>query len=448
MAEERGRESVAWAACGLVARACAVVWAGARFPPVADGQFYDALARRLAQGAGYTWAWPDGAITPVAHYPVGYPAMLAPLYYVFGAHAWLAGCLNALLGAAATAAVFAIVLGAAGVGRARLAAALVALSPALVLYTPALMTEGVAASLLACALAVATSERTRWVRLGGASVLLGIATLVRPQVALLAPVLGGLVMAAGWAARARGAALASAIVLGVCAPWTARNCVEMGQCALVSVNGGWNLLIGTQTGSGGWHELDVPAECRTEWDEAKKDACFGRAARAKIAADPAGWLRRVPAKLRATFDYFGAGPWYLHESNPGAFGERAKAAWGAVETVLARAVLLAALLGRALPMGPPGGLRGPRALVLRVAAAMGAAFALTDRAWVAYVLLGLVVLASRRRSVAEAFCAVVVLATAAVHAVFFGAGRYGLVVVPFVVVLALVGPAESKPPPS
>lgn len=441
MADRHRRESVAWAGCGLVARAAVVLWAGARFPPVADGQFYDVLARRLAQGAGYTWAWPDGTVTPVAHYPVGYPAMLAPLYYVFGAHAWLAGCLNALLGAAATAAVFAVALRAGNVGRARIAALLFALSPALVLYTPAVMTEGVAASLLACALAVATSQRARWVRLVGASVLVGIATLVRPQVALLAPALGWLVMDSGWAARARGAAFASAIVLGACAPWTARNCVEMGQCALVSVNGGWNLLIGTQTGSGGWHELDVPAECRTEWDEAKKDACFGRAARAKIAADPAGWLRRVPAKLRATFDYFGAGPWYLHESNPVAFGERAKVGWGVVETVLARAVLLAALLGRAAP----GGRRGSRALALRVAAAIGAAFALTRQAWVAYVLLGLVVLASRRRSVAEAFSALVVVATAAVHAAFFGAGRYGLVVVPFVIVLALAPPAAPEP---
>ena len=52
---------------------------GARraFPRSEDGHYYDVLARRLAAGQGYTWLWPDGAVTYAAHYPVGYPAMLA-----------------------------------------------------------------------------------------------------------------------------------------------------------------------------------------------------------------------------------------------------------------------------------------------------------------------------------------------------------------------------------
>jgi hypothetical protein len=469
MVEARGRrgplptlEALAWAGLALAARAAVVLWAGARFPPVADGQFYDVFARRLAEGAGYTWQWPDGVVTPAAHYPVGYPAMLTPLYFVFGPRPWLAGCLNAVIGAVGVLAVFMVVLRASNLGRARVAAALVALSPALLLYTPALMTEGVAASLLTCALALATSDRGRWGRLVGASLLVGVATLVRPQVVVLAPVLGALVCSfgppsprtssaphasnaprslpwappSGWAAHALGAALATVIALACCAPWTARNCVVMKRCALVSVNGGWNLLIGTQTESGGWNELDVPEPCRTVWDEAGKDACFERAARAKIAADPADWLRRAPAKLRTTLDYFGAGPWYLHESNAAAFGERAKLGWGAVETVVSRGVLLAALLARAVRRDT----RGRLALVLRALAAVAAVFALTDRAWVGYVLLSILVLASRPRAAATTFSAVLVLATAVVHAVFFGAGRYGLVVVPFVIILALVPP--------
>ena len=45
--------------------------------------------------------------------------------------------------------------------------------------------------------------------------------------------------------------------------------------------------------------------------------------------------------------------------------------------------------------------------------------------------------------------AAVVVVTAATHAVFFGAGRYGLVVVPFVTALpfaALRGPVEGARP--
>src|SRR5256885_7855973 len=46
--------------------------------------FYHAVATRIARGAGYTWAWPDGVVTYAAHYPVGYPALLGAAYAVFG----------------------------------------------------------------------------------------------------------------------------------------------------------------------------------------------------------------------------------------------------------------------------------------------------------------------------------------------------------------------------
>src|SRR5262249_23511001 len=137
------------------------------------------------------------------------------------------------------------------------------------------------------------------------------------------------------------------IVIGVCLPWTARNCVRMHRCALVSVNAGWNLLIGTQTENGGWQEVDVPAECRTVWDEAEKDACFERAAKSAIARKPITWASRAPAKLRTTFDYFGAGPWYLHAANPARFSDFARVAWGIVETIVSRGLLIAALASRA-----------------------------------------------------------------------------------------------------
>ena len=55
----------------LAARLAVVAWAWSRFPPVEDGHYYDVLAQRLAQGLGYTWLWPDGAVTYAAHYPGG-----------------------------------------------------------------------------------------------------------------------------------------------------------------------------------------------------------------------------------------------------------------------------------------------------------------------------------------------------------------------------------------
>lgn len=53
----------------LAVRAIMVAWAHGRFPPSADGVFYERFAERLASGLGYTMAWPDGAVTYAAHYP-------------------------------------------------------------------------------------------------------------------------------------------------------------------------------------------------------------------------------------------------------------------------------------------------------------------------------------------------------------------------------------------
>src|SRR5580693_7736117 len=134
--EDRRRDALLAFAAALLARLAVVGWAYPRFPAVEDGHYYDVLARRLAAGQGYTWLWPDGAVTYAAHYPVGYPAMLAIAYAVAGASAGAAMTVNALVGALAAYGAHRIV-DEEGVARWRpLAAGLaVALHPALVPYT-------------------------------------------------------------------------------------------------------------------------------------------------------------------------------------------------------------------------------------------------------------------------------------------------------------------------
>ncbi len=306
------------AAVALAVRLAVVGWAGATIPPTADGSYYHVVATRIAEGHGYTWLWPDGAVTYAAHYPVGYPALVAIAYAIFGAAPAVAMVINALIGAAGAWAVHDL-LARGGSHRLALAGGLAfALHPALVPYTAALMTEGVAAALLVVATALAGRARggkRGW--LVACGVVMGIATLVRPQTILIAPFLGWFAgfpaatagsSAVPLASRLRHAAAVLALALAVCAPWTVRNCLRMDRCALVSVNGGWNLAIGTQTTEGAWREMEVPAACKEVFAEAAKDACFGDAALAVIARDPVGWLARVPKKLRVTFDYFGAAP--------------------------------------------------------------------------------------------------------------------------------------------
>ncbi len=427
-------------AVAIAARLAIVGWAASRFPPAADGTYYHALAVRLAQGLGYTWAWPDGAVTAAAHYPVGYPAMLAAGYWLFGPTPTWGMILGALFGAAA--AVLAARLVRPFGDRASLAAGLlVALHPALVPYAPALMTEAVAGALLLCAAAAAFREGRgpSWRSLALAGVVMGVTTLVRPQLVVLAPVLGFVAVGAV-AARRRfaAAALVLAVAIGVVLPWTIRNCKTMGTCALVSVNGGWNLLIGAQTESGAWQELDVPPPCRTVWDEAAKDECFARAARAEIAAHPIAALRRVPAKLAVTFDYFGGAPWYLHESNPRAFTARHKTALGTVDAIASRLVLLLALFSagrRALERHVSRGARVGLGLVIALAV-LSAVTRHAAPAYLALVMLALFGCPYAARELVVPFGALVVASVALTHAAFFGAGRYGLVAAPLVAAMA------------
>lgn len=424
----------------------------ASFPPAGDGTFYDVIARRIAAGHGYTWLWPDGAVTYAAHYPVGFPALLGGAYAVLGVHPWVVVLVNALLGAAGAAAAHRLAWSVTTPRRALVGGLLVAAHPALVPYALATMTEGATTALVLVAAGLAESARAREAPRARAAlalasfVAIGVATLVRPQCLVLAPVLGALVWQGRLRASLAGAAAAALVAVLVCAPWTARNCVRMKQCALVSVNGGWNLLIGAQSDTGSWTPVDVPEPCKTVWDEAGKDACFGVAARRVIGERPGAWIAKAPAKLATTLDYFGAAPWYLNASNGSAFGDRAKVALGTVETLASRALLLAAALaaGWTALRRPLGAGMSRAELAGRLVALGGAPFALLRHAWPGYVLLaiGLAVLAladRRPRPVLGAFSAAVVLATCILHAIFFGAGRYGLVVAPFVALLAAAG---------
>jgi hypothetical protein len=429
-----------WACFGLalLARLAVVAWAGSRIPPTADASYYQRIAERIAEGHGYTWLWPDGAVTYAAHYPVGYPGLLAPLFYAFGNAPAVGMIANAVLGAFAALAVHRAL---AGHGRAAtVAGVLVALHPGLLAYTPALMTEGVTAALLAMAAWAAVAARRRGLRgLVTLGIVLGLAAMVRPQSIVLAPLFGFAAAPPRWTARARSVVFVSALAMLVCLPWTLRNCARMGRCAFVSVNGGWNLLIGTDArGKGGWAPLEVPRECREVFDEAGKDRCFREAAKRIIADNPRGWLSLAPGKLRATFDYCGAGGWYLHQSNPTAFGDRAKLSLGTIETAYERALLALAFVG----LLPHRRQTRAGAWAMRCLALLGIALSVSPWGWLAHITLmtalALSLVQKRWRPVwAATFATLASLAL--VHAAFFGGGRYQLPALPLLTALGAIG---------
>jgi hypothetical protein len=439
----------------LLVRLLVVAWAGGRFPPADDGRYYQVFAERLASGQGYTWLWPDGVVTPAAHYPVGYPGLLAGLYWAFGSQPTIAMLANALIGALGVVGVHRIARSVTSAGPAALAALVAALHPSLVGYTPALMTEGVTAALLAIlgAVAVELSERRRpWLGWLGLGIGTGFLLLVRPQTLLLAPVFGVLSRArAGARAKLTAACGVTALALCVCLPWTLRNCVQMDRCVLVSANMGWNLLIGSAAGATGsfvpLEQLGVPEECREIYGEADKDRCFGRAGVRNVLEHPGRYLALVPAKLQATFDWSGAPGYYLHTSNSAAFSSERKLALGVAEAIVQRLLVLACVIGLARSAGPRRKLRF-------WIGALAAALLCFKTAWIAHLLLVVQAAALGRglfRRPDAALAASAVAATALIHAAFFGAGRYGLVCVPLLValsaaVLGTPGPLRSSEP--
>jgi 4-amino-4-deoxy-L-arabinose transferase-like glycosyltransferase len=441
-APPRPADAVAVAFFALVLRAVVVLYAARRFPPADDGAFYDVVAGRIARGLGYTWAWPDGAVTYAAHYPVGYPALIGLGYAVFGAHPGVAMGLNAFIGALGAGATYLLAGRVASRWGALLSGLFVACEPALVLYTPALMTEAVAGELVVIAAASASSGRgTVFVRGIVAGLVTGIGMLVRPQLLLAAPAIGALLAWRRPSARAsgRGALAVTALAVAVCLPWTLRNCEKLDTCAFVSANGGWNLFIGASPlGDGGWASLEqigVPPECRTVFAEGAKDRCFGRAGVRAIAAAPLAWLALVPKKLAVTFDYGTAAAHYLNASNPALVTDAAKVAIGAAELFGQRVLLIAATLGLGVAPGQRSRLR--RALVPVAVLAALAPFGWV--AWLCVLVQSLLFGRETWRLPSVVFALALIATTALTHAVFFGAGRYALVCLPALALLAALG---------
>ncbi len=410
-------------------------------PPTADGAFYHVVAQRIAQGEGYTWLWPDGVVTHAAHYPVGYPALMGGLYLLFGAAPLWAMLLNGFLGAAAAWAAHGVTrslvedldLGPWGRAAPSLAAWGIALSPSLVAYTPALMTEGVvgAVLLLASRSAMASGpgmgkKGRAWILAG---ILVGLATYLRPQSILFAPFLGFLACGAGFRRRALGAVVVTGVALCAVAPWTYRNCATMDRCMLVSANGGWNLLIGTyEEGKGAWVPLTgerVPSECREVFAEAEKDRCFGQAGMQRVVRRPLAWAALMGPKLDATFDHTAAAAAHLVEA--GALdSETSRPLQGAeVGSHRLTGLLCLVALWGVFRISREPKLRKVPVLALLFAGALGFLGVSAALGW-AVCALSILLVPCARQARAGALLVFSTAVTAGIHALFFGAGRYFL----------------------
>jgi 4-amino-4-deoxy-L-arabinose transferase-like glycosyltransferase len=245
--------------------------------PVFDAAAYAAITRNLDEGHGFTVG--AGATQPSSDYSPGLPLFVAGIYKVTGGvHERLARLVLALLGTLAVVFTYLIARRLAqpssfsnpegdqrtkvpgrAVVAALIAALVVAIYPATIEYTGMLMTEPLAATLLAGAML-----GIFWAGDGGAplwrwavpGLTLGALALVRPEYLAIGFLLAVLVFLRErlWEDWKRALLIAAILVLGiviVVAPWTARNAFALHRFVSVSTGGGQVLYSGTYLPSDG-----------------------------------------------------------------------------------------------------------------------------------------------------------------------------------------------------
>jgi 4-amino-4-deoxy-L-arabinose transferase-like glycosyltransferase len=421
--------------------------------PVWDGHYYHFGAERLAAGLGYSEdALVGGHVVwrPWVHYPVGYSFILSIFYRALGPGLLVAPILNALFGSGVAAVVHRLGRYFTTSGRAKLAAALVALHPGLIAYSPLVMTEVLATLLLLVAGLVVLTYREGIRGYLVAGVVLGIAALVRPESLLALPLL----LLLGRRPYGRSflhALAATALAFVVVLPWTLRNCQKLDGCALVSTNGGWNLAIGAITPTGRFHTLKASDGCPVVTGQVQQDDCWRKVGEDRILQNPWHWLGLIPKKLEQTYNHESYAVEYLHEADPSVWTEPRRVAGREFLTFFHRLLLVAAALGAvsALHWVKPPPWDDAVQIGVGVVIMMFATFAAAREEHAFYWLPALLPLVAflplpGRPTLGPAgrYVLGLLAATTFTHCLFFGEDRYHLVVTP---VLCLFAAGALRP---
>jgi hypothetical protein len=394
--------------------------------PVYDAAAYAAIAANLERGNGFTVG--ATATQPSSNYSPGLPLLAAGVYEVTdGVHERTARVLLALLGSLAVLFTYLIarrlsrlmlqphpgVENASSVVAGLIGAGVVAVYPALLEYQGMLMSEPLAATLLSGAVLAMfwASDRDGVASWALPGALLGATAMVRPEYLGVALLLGAVVFArkarGDWRRALAQAAILLAGVAIVVLPWSVRNIVALDRAVPISTGAGQVLFAGTYLPSDGDPER-VGAEM-----VARHPGLFDPADAQKLR------LEQILARLAA-------------QRYPDLESDRALARMGREqlwddigEEPLEYAGFLATKVGRIWSHGPRDVMREP-------------VWAALHWALVGFGLLGLAVLAWRRRWEALVI-GTVLLAITALSALLVASPRRVLVMLPLIAALAGVG---------
>jgi len=253
----RHRVVVVIVAVGFVARLVWVLMVDEAGPPtemaLGDQYSYFRYGQEIAAGRGYV-SYTTGL--PTAYYPVGYPAILAALFWFIGHtpipddYLLAAQLLNVAVSTATIVFVAVIARRLFGPLAGLIAAGAVALFPNLVFQVGSLQLETM--FIFWCLAALCTLVSHDWAtgppstrRLIVFGLLLGVSVLVRPFSIwfLVGLLVAGLVAGWGWRRAALTAAVPLGIVVALSLPWTIRNAISLDAFVPTSTNTGDTLCL-------------------------------------------------------------------------------------------------------------------------------------------------------------------------------------------------------------
>ena len=269
-----------------------------------DPYNYIRLAGALDAGQGLALPGPgNGPWMPTALFPPVLPLLLAGVGLVFPLNAVTLALVNSLIDGAA-----ALLLGRLSkqLGRPDLAVPLglaYLVWPSIALMAPLAYKEGlIIALLLASLVALLEQERRggwRWAALSGLAA--GTLILTQPGIAPLLP-LAFVALAPCFSSRGRwfrASLIAAGVTLLLMLPWWVRNAVVFGQFIPFTSSGGLSLWQGAHPGGGMQWQLPPP-----EWGrggELGAEQSARAAAWQVIAGDPLGYIQRCLAKFPTSF---------------------------------------------------------------------------------------------------------------------------------------------------
>jgi len=287
--------------------------------PISDFLWYHELALSIISNNGYRI---KGCLT--AYEPIGYPAFLALIYYIFGANIVFPKIANVIFSAISMLFLYLIsrryISEKAGI----ICTLFIALLPVNIIYTSVLSTEILFTTLyliLTYLIFKRSKKRIINIIMG---VILGILALTKPYM-LVYPVV---ILAMQFLFKGK---ISKTLINNFCVitlsmiviilPWTIRNYIVFDKFIPVSTNGGYNLYVNNNPyANGGWQDpfkfpnspmLKYKFPDKDFWDEIKVDEEGKKLAVEWILDNPGKFVKLGFIKLKRVFIIHDSGYWSI-----------------------------------------------------------------------------------------------------------------------------------------